>query len=327
MLIEGSFHGHPAFWLQNDLLRVGVLPQKGADIFELTYRPAGIQFLMETPWGLKPPGSQAPADFLENYEGGWQELLPNHNDACEIEGKSIPMHGEVALLPWEMQILRDDPQETVIRLQVHCRVTPFRLERTMRVQGNEARLWITEKVTNTSPQSADFVWGHHLTLGGNFLEDGCSFAAPVHAIHTPEVLYEAKTARLAAGQTSDWPFAQGRDGKPIDLRSIPGPGAHTHDDVILSGLERGQYSVTNPRLKLRFELEWEKSVFPWIMFWQPYGGAEMPPLTGIYGVGIEPWTARYPLAEAIQQGQARRLAGGESLETVLVASVFPCEDR
>jgi hypothetical protein len=37
----------------------------------------------------------------------------------------------------------------------------------------------------------------------------------------------------------------------------------------------------------------------------------------MYGLGVEPWVARYNLARAIAEGQARVLAPGESLETAL----------
>ena len=49
----------------------------------------------------------------------------------------------------------------------------------------------------------------------------------------------------------------------------------------------------------------------------PYGGSDAPPLTGMYGLGVEPWVARYNLARAIAAGEARVLAPGESLETAL----------
>ncbi|MFN3308316.1 MAG: hypothetical protein ACK44E_03825, partial [Anaerolineales bacterium] len=67
-------NGHRALKLDNGCLQIVVLPQKGADIYELSYLPAGVQFLMHTPWGLKPPSPQPLTDFLENYEGGWQVL-------------------------------------------------------------------------------------------------------------------------------------------------------------------------------------------------------------------------------------------------------------
>jgi galactose mutarotase-like enzyme len=327
MLFHSSVKGYTAIFLENERLRVGILPEKGADIFEFIYKSADrsndIQFLMQTPWGLKPPGTQPLLDFLENYEGGWQELFPNANDGCQYRGQEIPFHGEVALLPWQSEILQDDANETALHLSVACTRTPFRLERIMRLRCNESRLLIQEKVTNIGNEPWEFVWGHHITLGGNFLEDGCLLDLPAQQIITPEVLYEPLTARLEANQTGVWPLARGRGGGSVDLSFIPGPQSHSHDDVMLAGLKHGVYRVTNPHLKLSFILEWDAGVFPWVMYWQPYGGADLPPLTGIFGVGLEPWVSRYPLADAVKAGQAKILQGGQCLETELVVDIQP----
>jgi hypothetical protein len=93
LLSQGSYQGHTALWLENDYLRITVLPEKGADICQITYKPNPIDLLLVTPAGLRPPADRPPTDFLENYEGGWQTLLPNVNDACEYRGAAIPMHG------------------------------------------------------------------------------------------------------------------------------------------------------------------------------------------------------------------------------------------
>ena len=320
MLTRGEVHGHTALWLENEFLRVGVLPEKGADIFEFTYKPAGVQLLMQSPAGLRPPTGKPPADFLENYEGTWQELFPNHGDGCEVGGQSLPMHGEVALLPWEAREI-EAGSEAALHLQVRCRQTPFLLERTMRLRAAGPVLEILGRVTNESDRPADFVWGHHVTLGEAFLQGGARLELPARRILTPDPAFEPATARLLPGQDSPWPNAAGRDGGPVDLHRIPGREAHSHDDAYLTGLERGHYQVTSPSLRLRFCLDWDEQLFPWVVLWQPYGGAELPPLTGMYGVGIEPWTSRYPLAEAIQKGEARALKGGQSVETRLAASV------
>jgi hypothetical protein len=74
---------------------------------------------------------------------------------------------------------------------------------------------------------------------------------------------------------------------------------------------------------MKFSLEWDADVFPWVMYWQPYGGADLPPLTGIYGVGLEPWVSRYPLADAVKANQAKILQGGQSLETELAFEIQP----
>ncbi len=314
-------NGHRALKLENRCLQIVVLPQKGADIYELSYLPSAVQFLMHTPWGLKPPSPQPPTDFLENYEGGWQVLFPNINDPCEYRGKRIPFHGEAALLSWQDEVLIANEDEMRVRLWVDCQLFPFRLEREILLKDGESRFAVTERVTNLDQQAWDFVWCQHLVLGGNFIEDGCRIDLPARRITTPPVLYEPETARLAEGQDARWPFAIGRDGSAIDLRHIPGPQAHSHDDAMLWELSRGEYRVHNPRLRLSFGVEWDREIFPYVMFWMPYGGAELPPLTGVYGVGLEPTSAPYPLAQAVEAGLARSLEGGQSLQTQFIVHV------
>ena len=313
--------GHQAVCLENGFLRIVVLPQKGCDIYEFTHLPSGVQFLMRTPWGLQPPKSQPPSDFLENYEGGWQTLFPNINDACTYRGIDIPFHGEAALLPWEYKTLNSTPDEARVKFWVNCRRLPFRLERIMTLREDEPILYLEESLINLDNIAWEYVWCHHLVLGGDFIEQGCRIEIPARRLTTPPILYEPETARLAPGQESNWPLAQSRQGESMDLRHIPGPQAHAHDDAMLGDLANGVYHVTNSRLGLRFGLQWDTAVFPWVMFWMPYGGAVMPPLTGVYGVGLEPTSSPFPLTQSSQAGVARALAGGETLKTSLKAWV------
>ena len=323
MLRKDVIQGHEALWLENARLRVAVLPRKGADIVAFTHVPTGVEFLMRTPSGLQPPGAAPPKHFLENYEGAWQELFPNHSDACTYRGRLVPFHGEVALLPWEASIEADDGEATTLQLSVDCSQTPLQLTRRMRLPNDTATLELECTVTNRSPDEEFFVWGHHIVLGGDFLMDGCELDLPARRITTAGELFEEATARLAPGQDEQWPMARGRrPGETIDLRSIPGPERHSHDDASLTGLAAGRYTVTNPRLGLGFRLEWDAAIFPWVQMWQPYGGSDLPPLTGIYGLGLEPWVSRYPLEQAVAHGQARRIAPGGALTTTLRASVI-----
>ena len=320
MLTNGEVNGHRALYLENNALKITVLPDKGADVYELVHKPSGVDFLMKTPQGLRPPGEEPPSDFLDNYEGGWQELFPNAGDPCEHAGISLRFHGEVALLSWSHVVERDDGEETSVLLSVRCPKTGLLLERRMRVRGNDPVLGIEEEVTNEYDSPAEFVWGHHVVLGGDFLEDGCRVDVPARTLITPEELYEPATASLAPGQTERWPLARGRETEErVDLSRVPGPEARSHDDAFLTDLDGGHLSVTNPRKGLRFVLEWDASLFRYVVLWAPYGGADLPPLTGIYGVGIEPWVSRHNLEEASRCRESVRLDPGQSLGTALRA--------
>jgi Domain of unknown function (DUF4432) len=315
---ETTVAGWRGIVVEDDALEATVLPERGAEICSLVHRRTGTELLFHAPWGLQPPGAppRAGADghaFLERYAGGWQELFPSVNDATTYAGETIPFHGEVASLPWSCTL-----EDGALRCAVRCERTPFRLERVLRMAGG--RLVLDETVTNEGERAAEFVWGHHVVLGPPFLEEGCLLDAPATTIVTIPELWE-DTARLQPGQEATWPHARLRRGGTVDLRTVPGPEAGSHDDVYLTGLTAGWTTVTNPRLGLRFRLEFDERVFRWLISWQPYGGAKAMPLAGSYALGIEPWVSRLPLGEAAVRGEAISLAAGASFTTSLAASV------
>lgn len=322
MLTTGEINGHRTLWLENDLLKVAVLPEKGAEIHEFLHKPSGVDILLKAPAGLQRPGTTSDNDFLANYGGGWQELFPNTGEPCEHNGASFRFHGEVALLSWTHVVERDDGELTSVVFSVRCEKTQTLLQRRMTLRQGQSSLEIEGTVINEFATPVEFVWGHHIVLGGGFLEDGCRLDIPARTVITPEELYEPATARLAPGQRETWPMVRGRNpGERIDLRHIPGPEAHSHDDAFVTDLAHGRLSVMNPRLALEFILEWDAELFRYVTLWQPYGGADLPPLTGIYGVGIEPWVSRFNLEQASRQEESIKLEPGQHLRTTLRASV------
>lgn len=80
--------------MENEFLRVTILPEKGADIHELRYKPKDIDVLWKSPWGLKTPGkgistaADSMAARLEHYEGGWQEIFPTEEMPVPTEERS-----------------------------------------------------------------------------------------------------------------------------------------------------------------------------------------------------------------------------------------------
>jgi hypothetical protein len=323
---RGEVAGWESVVLENEVLRVVVLPDKGAELHQLTHLRSGTDILFAGPWGLRPPGAphlpgSGDDEFMWNYAGGWQELFPSVNEACVYRGRRIPFHGEVACLPWEHEILEEGGAAAAVRFRTSSRLTPFRLERTLTVRSDEPVLVIDETVRNESAEAAHFVWGQHCVVGPPFLEPGCRLEIPARTIVTSPELWEPETARLEPGRRVPWPFAPGREGGTVDLRDVPGPETRSHDDLYVTDLDEGWLAVSNPRLELTFRLEWDHTLYGWIVLWQPYGGALAPPLTGSYALGIEPWTGMTSLERAVAEGVARELEGGGSLSTTVRASL------
>jgi hypothetical protein len=324
-LIEGERAGWHALTLGNGRIDVTVLPARGCEIYEFRDRSTGVDVLFKSPWGLQPPGAAARAgsdglEFLHNYGGGWQELLPSCNDACSYRGAELPFHGEVAVSPWDVLIGAQSEEELELVCRVRCSLTPFALERRMRIERGSASLTLHERVENLSQEPHHLVWGHHCVVGAPFLEAGCRLHAHGGTVVTLPEAWE-DTARLARAQREPWPNALLADGGRADLREIPGPDCGSHDDVFLTDLAEGSVAVENPRLGRTFRLAFDSSLFRWLCMWQPYGGAHELPLAGSYALGIEPWVSNGNLEQAVAAGEAIELAGGAVLETILTATI------
>src|SRR3974377_1121168 len=103
---EITLNGCRALQLDNDLISVTVLPDKGADIYSFVSKPHNLDVLWKSPWQPRPgvPAAMAAlseAAWLDQYEGGWQVLFPNAGDACAYRGAALSFHGEASASPWE----------------------------------------------------------------------------------------------------------------------------------------------------------------------------------------------------------------------------------
>lgn len=310
--------GWDAISVDNGVLRFTVLPARGAEIVELVHLSTGVDVLFHAPWGLAPPGAP-PRDgsgghaFLERYGGGWQELFPSAGDPCSYRGTAVPFHGEVATIPWT--VVEDDGS---LCCRVSCATVPLDLERSMRLEGHE--LVLDEAVTSRAAVPVHAVWGHHCVLGPPLVAAGATLRIPARTIVTIPELWE-ETARLEPGQRASWPYARRRDGGTADLRIVCGPEEGSHDDVYLTDLDAGWVEVENAALGLACRLHFDPLLFPWVISWQPYGGARAMPLAGSYALGIEPWTSSRCLADAVEAGEALEVAPGAVLRTTLRVAV------
>ena len=91
-------HGVRCVRMSNNLISIDVLPDKGADIYALVHKATGIDVMWKSPTGLRGPheGRFSPDSqvaWLEQYEGGWQEIAPNGGDPGVYKGVELSFHG------------------------------------------------------------------------------------------------------------------------------------------------------------------------------------------------------------------------------------------
>jgi galactose mutarotase-like enzyme len=256
---------------------------------------------------LTTPGATE-AMFNRWYAGGWQELLPNGDAPCNVDGVTHSFHGESWGRPW--QVVRHAPAS--LTMQVDLSWPPLRLERT--VSLDDAGLVIEERLTNTGTATTRILWGHHPVFGGPLLGAGARIIAPAGTMETVQC---DGTSRLVATGGLSWPIGRGADGRDVDASLVQPREQRSHDLCLLTGFREGIVGLENPSLGLRVMLEFDPTLFRWLWIWQLYGGGEAEPFAGGYLVGLEPWTGPPQLSRGIAAGHALELEPGVSRETSL----------
>jgi galactose mutarotase-like enzyme len=330
-VLEYQYKGMRAVFLENELLRVGVLADKGTDVFEFNYKPRDMDFVWLTAGGVRNPTSYLStspdplATFMDYYPGGWQEIFPNGGAPSSYLGAQFGQHGEVSNLPWDSEIAEDSEDVVAVRFTVRTQKTPFCLEKELRLCSGEGHFYVEETLTNESEATLHAMWGHHIAFGRPFLEEGCRIRLPEGAAVIPhDEPIHPKGRRVKGGKRHAWPFAEGVAGGEIDLSVLPEKGTMS-EMLYLTDLSEGWYEVENPGKGLGLRVEWDLELMPYLWFWQEYGASGFYPWYGRhYNIGLEPFSS-YPtngIEEAIENGSALHLDARETRRFSLQVEVL-----
>jgi galactose mutarotase-like enzyme len=325
--MEFQWNGITTLVMENEVIRLEILVDKGTDIVEFLYKPSDIDFMWRSPMPVYKPFSFVTTtqgklgNFLDYYPGGWQEIFPNGGVPCEYKGANLGLHGEVALQPWKYLLTEDTTDHLSIKFYTETYRTPFLLEKTISIKKKSTVVLIDEKVTNKSGEDMNFIWGHHPAIGRPFLSSDC--------------IIKIKGAKVTVGPgdgkaftnlkqtTGIWPLVESLDSKEkVNISICPSENDRVSEVMFLSELQEGRYEIFNKKLNLGFELEFPQEVFRYIWFWRVAKGSFNYPWYGrTYNIALEPFSSLPNLAEAVKRGDSLSLRAGQSLSATLKASV------
>lgn len=325
---ELVYRGVRVMTLENELIRVGILLDQGTDIYEFVHKPTDTDFMWRSPIGVRALGGHLPSSylgggsFLEYYEGGWQELLPQGGGKCEYNGAELGQHGEVFGLPFKHCVLIDEPELVSVKTWVRTRRTPFYLEKTFTIRSGQPVLEIEETLTNEGRVPLDLMWGHHPAFGPPFLDASCVVYAPANEVYCDA--NRGDEARFAAGQRFAWPTGEGAQGQLVDVSRITPPEEGVSDMLFLTDLAEGWYGVTNHQRGVGFGMSFDTNVFRHLWYWLSLGGTMGGPSWGRnYVMALEPFSS-YPgtLTEVMKWGNHLTMQAGATLSTWLNAVAY-----
>ncbi len=217
-----SYYGFDVLELENDLLRVGVTPEVGAKIVSLFDRRNGREWLVtpdqSNPFRAWPYG----AEYNPNQCGGWDEMIPTiigcpYPGEGPCHGADLPDHGEAWTLPWaDLGSTRDR-----IDLELAGRALPYRLRRTIRLQGDT--LLMTYTLHNGGGAPLTYLWAAHPQFA---CEPGAQIVLPEGVAEVVNVLPETWGPEFGEpGARNKWPAFEFQ-GRTVRQDRVAGPAKH-----------------------------------------------------------------------------------------------------
>lgn len=317
--------------LENEYFRISLLIDKGTDIFEFLYKPKDVDFMWLSPWGINSPSKFVPTvaskagNFMDYYEGGWQEIIPNFGSGGFYNGCEEGLHGETCLIPWQYQIIENSPLKVSIKFMVRTYRTPFYLEKTLTLKKEDPKLYISEKLINEGYADIYLNWTHHPTFGVPFLDDSTIIDVPKNNIKYIMTLENSGKYEELKSDDIKWPKFKGYSGKEVDFSKSPTIAGKNHsiDEICLGNLEDSWYAVTNINKKVGFAMKWDNKVFPFIWIWRMYGkGYAAGPWYGrVYCMALELCSSFSPIGlnETIKNNTAIMMKPQQEIETNFMA--------
>ncbi len=312
--------------LENPLLRIVFLLDKGGDMIELKYKPLDLDLLWHAPQGHINPAEYVPSistpesSFNDLYGGGWQDALPViGNGPQEHRGAKYGTHGESPVMRWSGEVLEAEGSAASAVLRVEGVRYPFAIEKTVRIESDSAMLQLSETLSNSSPQALEFFWLQHPSFGEPFLSpDDAISLPPGSEVENFEGINPH--GRIAEGKYP-WPSVRSRKDGTIDLSRIP-PRDLVVEETCFVRMKEGWYALKNPGLGLTFRLDWDPQIFPWLWFWQDYNQPDYPYYGGAWNIALEPATS-LPNDVAKKRGydDGLKISGKHSVTTELKATI------
>jgi hypothetical protein len=295
--------------LENRWLKVRVLPEVGAKIYDLIWKPTGRSILWHNP-RIAPQTYPIESEFDNYWCGGWDDAFPTC-DSCTFRNQRYPDLGELRSLRWKVDSHPQGGGRTWAQFSAYGPISPVQAVKTVSLERHAPVLRMRYQIMNLGPMPVDFLWGTH----------------PAVAITPHTVLrVPARRARVAqssdpaygqAGQTYDWPVLE-VNGRRIEMDKARPMDANLFFGHYALDLDAGWCATEDAQTGDGFLLSFPREQCPVLWMWLNYGGWR-----GLHHVILEPWTgAPVNLAQAYEKKISRCLSPGDEFSVEVSATIY-----
>lgn len=293
--------------LANDRIHLTIEAAAGGKITSLRDLRSGREWLWQNPHLATQPQAYGTSYVEKLDSGGWDEIFPSVGP-CQVDGWTIPDHGDLVSLPWEVMAQRDHQLE----MAVDTRFADCRFTRTLVLEGSSVRA--IYRLENRGQVKVPYLWCAHPLIA---IEPGMQIVLPKGG----EMRLDGGV-NVPVGQQFSWPDLPGLTAVDM-IPAVDAPGfkpfaakmftaANAVDSVALRTAD-GKESLA---------LQWNRADAPFLGLWlngRAWSGCGSAPY---FNLGIEPATAPFDLlTDALADGSGRWIAAGETRTWEMVLSL------
>jgi galactose mutarotase-like enzyme len=300
--------------LRSPDLLVRIDPSHGGEILDLVELQHGRQLLGRPPFGSDPPqgGELDETTWTRSYRGGWQTVLPNAGNPCELDGAEHGFHGRASNDPWSVRETTE--HSTTLAWSGHG------LDVEKRITLEDGAIHVRFRLENISQAPVPLVALEHLSFGLEVLHPSVRIAFPDALAYE---LSEQDGPLEPPSHARGWPESALLDGgsERGDHAALATPRSRLY---VLHGLAEGWAAVWSETRGQGVALAWDLDWFPHCWVWHENRVSPEPWRRQAEILTIEPSTVPHSLGLAVarEAGQARVLEPGERAEPWLVARPF-----
>jgi galactose mutarotase-like enzyme len=279
----------PALAIEDDTLRVVIVPDMGAKIVSIFDKRRSLEWLAGPGKRAFKPAPYA-AVFTDQDMSGWDEMFPTIS-ACpypqpgQYHGAALPDHGEVWCLPWKTRAQASGGESgACLTSTVQGKALPYRLERRLSLP-EPGVLLMEYTFENLTGERMPYLWSAHPQL---LTGDNARVILPDNVSKVMNVLpigfgWGAPEEPLA------WPETHLPGGTVLRPAHIAGPDLKQARKFFTFPDQRPAWCAVerlNERTTLR--LEWDPAQAPYLGVWADEGYisafsvAAPEPMTGFY---------------------------------------------
>ena len=306
---EAVVSGLRAIEMENDWLRLTILPEVGAKIYDLVWKETGRNFLWHNP-RIKPQSYAIEANFDNYWCGGWDEGFPTC-DECDHGGEHYPNLGELRAVRWDVAGAGVKRGAAMATLTAFGPISPVRAQKSLVLSAEQPIVSMHYELENLGPHALDFIWGTHPALD---LSNTMVLRIPARS----GIVGQASHPSLGEpAQRYSWPLLETPLGA-TDMSRTQSAEAGVSCGHYATELEAGWYALEDETTGHGFLMTFPADLCPYLWMWMAYGGWR-----GYHHLIVEPWTS-YPvnLAAAVAQGTSRKLDPAGKFAVDVAATVY-----